>query len=97
MLPGCSFTSPERMTIHLPNLLVFLIIGAVAGWLAGLVMKGQGFGILGNVVIGIIGAVLGGQLFQFLGIYASGHIGTFVMAFIGALVLVFLVRLIKRL
>lgn len=84
------------MTVHLPDLLVFLIIGAVAGWLAGLVMKGQGFGILGNMIIGIIGALLGGHIFQMLGIYASGHVGTFVMAFIGAIVLVFLIRLIKR-
>jgi uncharacterized membrane protein YeaQ/YmgE (transglycosylase-associated protein family) len=84
------------MTINIPALLIFLLIGAIAGWLAGLVMKGRGFGVLGNMAVGIVGAVLGGSIFQFLGIHASGRVGTFVMAFVGAVVLVFLIKLIKR-
>jgi len=79
------------------NLIWFLIIGAVAGWLAGLLMKGRGFGILGDIVVGIIGAVLGGWLFGVLGISAGGGLaGSLIVAFIGAVVLLFLVRLIKR-
>ncbi|MBV8543631.1 MAG: GlsB/YeaQ/YmgE family stress response membrane protein [Acidobacteria bacterium] len=79
------------------NLIWFLIIGAIAGWLAGLLMKGRGFGILGDIVVGIIGAVLGGWLFGVLGISAGGGLaGSLIVAFIGAVILLFLVRLIKR-
>jgi uncharacterized membrane protein YeaQ/YmgE (transglycosylase-associated protein family) len=79
------------------NLIWFLIIGAVAGWLAGLLMKGRGFGILGDIIVGIIGAFLGGWLFGVLGISAGGGLaGSLIVAFIGAVVLLFLVRLIKR-
>jgi uncharacterized membrane protein YeaQ/YmgE (transglycosylase-associated protein family) len=79
------------------NLIWFLIIGAIAGWLAGLLMKGRGFGILGDIIVGIVGAVLGGWLFGALGISAGGGLaGSLIVAFIGAVVLLFLVRLIKR-
>jgi uncharacterized membrane protein YeaQ/YmgE (transglycosylase-associated protein family) len=79
------------------SLIWFLIIGAIAGWLAGLLMKGRGFGILGDIVVGIIGAVLGGWLFGVLGISAGvGLPGSLIVAFVGAVVLLFLVRLIKR-
>ena len=78
-------------------LIWFLIIGAIAGWLAGLLMKGRGFGILGDIVVGIVGAVLGGWLFGALGISAGGGLaGSLIVAFIGAVILLFLVRLIKR-
>jgi uncharacterized membrane protein YeaQ/YmgE (transglycosylase-associated protein family) len=79
------------------NLIWFLIIGAIAGWLAGLLMKGRGFGILGDIIVGIVGALLGGWLFGVLGISAGGGLaGSLIVAFIGAVVLLFLVRLIKR-
>ncbi|MEA2338174.1 MAG: hypothetical protein QOE82_2181 [Thermoanaerobaculia bacterium] len=79
------------------NLIWFLIIGAVAGWLAGLLMKGRGFGILGDIIVGIVGALLGGWLFGVLGISAGGGLaGSLIVAFIGAVVLLFIVRLIKR-
>ena len=79
------------------NFLWFLIIGLVAGWLAGVLMKGGGFGMIGDLVVGVIGAVLGGWLFGALGISAGGGlIGSLVVAVIGAVVLLFLVRLIKR-
>jgi uncharacterized membrane protein YeaQ/YmgE (transglycosylase-associated protein family) len=73
-----------------------LIIGAVAGWLAGKLMKGGGFGLLGNIVVGIVGAFIGGFLFSFLGISAGGWIGSIVTATIGALVLLYLVDLFKK-
>lgn len=79
------------------NFLWFLIIGLVAGWLAGVLMKGGGFGMVGDLVVGVVGAVLGGWLFGALGLSAGGGlIGSLVVATIGAVVLLFLVRLIKR-
>lgn len=74
----------------------FLIIGIVAGWLAGKISKGKGFGLLGNFVIGVIGAYIGGFLFAFLGLVTLGLLGTLIMATAGALVLLWLVQLIKR-
>jgi uncharacterized membrane protein YeaQ/YmgE (transglycosylase-associated protein family) len=79
------------------SLIWFLIIGAIAGWLAGQFMKGRGFGLLGDIIIGIIGAFLGGWLFRQFGVsLGGGLIGSLIVAFIGAVVLLFLVRLIKR-
>ena len=79
------------------NLLWFLIVGLIAGWLAGLLVKGGGFGLVGDLVVGVIGAFLGGFLFSTLGVSAGGGlIGSIVVATIGAVVLLFLVRLIKR-
>jgi uncharacterized membrane protein YeaQ/YmgE (transglycosylase-associated protein family) len=82
--------------MEIENLLIFLAIGAVAGWLAGLITKGKGFGIIGNMVVGIIGAVLGGFLFSWLGITAGGLIGSLVMATVGAVVLLFAIRIVKK-
>ena len=59
----------------LVDIIIFLVIGAVAGWLAGLIMKGGGFGLVGDIVVGIIGSVIGGWLFNLLGIAAGGLIG----------------------
>jgi uncharacterized membrane protein YeaQ/YmgE (transglycosylase-associated protein family) len=79
------------------QLLWFLLIGVVAGWLAGHLMKGGGYGLIGDLVIGVVGAVLGGWLFGVLGISAGGSIiGNLVTAVVGAVVLLFLVRLIKK-
>jgi uncharacterized membrane protein YeaQ/YmgE (transglycosylase-associated protein family) len=79
------------------NLLWFLVVGVVAGWLAGLLMKGGGFGIIGDLVIGVIGAVIGGWLFSTLGASAGGGLlGSIIVATIGAVVLLFVVRLVKR-
>jgi len=82
--------------MDLTSLVVFLIIGAVAGWLAGVVMKGGGFGLLGDIVVGIIGAYIGGWLFGALGIFAGGFIGAVITAFVGACALLFVIRLIKK-
>ncbi|MBU3070140.1 GlsB/YeaQ/YmgE family stress response membrane protein [Aestuariicella sp. G3-2] len=77
-------------------LIIMLAIGAVAGWLAGNLMAGGGFGLLGNIVVGIVGAVIGGFLFSFLGISAGGLIGSIITATVGAAVLLFVVGLIKK-
>ncbi len=75
----------------------FILIGLVAGWLAGQVMKGGGYGVLGDIIIGILGALLGGWLFGVLGIWPGGGLlGSLIVAFIGACLLLFLLRLIKR-
>ena len=79
------------------SLVWFLIVGIVAGWLAGVLVKGGGFGLIGDLVVGIVGAVLGGWLFSTLGASAGGGIvGSIIVATIGAVVLLFAVRLIKR-
>ena len=82
--------------MDLTSLLIFLAIGAVAGWLAGVLMKGGGFGLLGDIVIGIIGAVVGGYLFGLFGLEVGGLIGAIVTATIGAVVLLFVIRLFKK-
>ena len=82
--------------MDLTSLVVFLIIGAIAGWLAGVVMKGGGFGLLGDIVVGIIGAFIGGWLFGVLGIFSGGFIGAVITSFVGACILLFVIRLIKR-
>ena len=75
----------------------FLVIGAVAGWLAGLLSKGKGFGIVGNVIVGVVGAVIGGHLFRFAGVSAGGGlVGSLVTALVGALVLLFIINLIRK-
>ncbi len=78
------------------SLIWFLLIGLIAGWLAGQVMRGGGYGLVGDMIIGVIGALLGGWLFGLLGISAGGLIGSIIMAFVGAVVLIFLLRAIRR-
>ncbi len=78
------------------NLILFLIIGAIAGWLAGMIMKGKGFGVIGNLVTGIVGAFLGRFLFGVIGLSAHGMIGRLIAATAGAVVLVWVVNLIKK-
>jgi uncharacterized membrane protein YeaQ/YmgE (transglycosylase-associated protein family) len=78
------------------SLIAFLLIGLVAGWLAGLIMKGGGFGLIGNLIVGVIGAFVGGFVFSLLGVSAGGLVGAIVTATVGAVVLLFLVGLVKR-
>lgn len=70
----------------------FLVIGVVAGWLAGKLTRGRGFGLVGDLVVGILGALVGGFLFRFLGVYSFGAIGSLVTATVGATVLLWLIR-----
>jgi uncharacterized membrane protein YeaQ/YmgE (transglycosylase-associated protein family) len=75
----------------------FLLVGIVAGWLAGKVMRGAGYGIIGDLVVGVLGALLGGWLFGKLGIaIGGGLLGAIITAFVGALILVWILRLMKR-
>jgi uncharacterized membrane protein YeaQ/YmgE (transglycosylase-associated protein family) len=79
------------------SLLIWLLVGAVAGWIAGAVVKGGGFGLLGDIVVGILGAFIAGWLFPRLGVSIGvGIISVIVSAAIGAIILLLLVRLIRR-
>lgn len=79
------------------SILVFLIVGAVAGWLAGLIVKGGGFGLIGNMVVGIIGAFIAGYLFPAVGIsLGSGVLAAILHATIGAIILLVLIRIVKQ-
>ena len=82
--------------MDITGLVIWLAIGALAGWIAGKVMKGKGFGVIGNIVVGIIGALVGGFLFGLLGITAGGIIGSIITATVGAIVLLYGVGLIKK-
>jgi len=78
------------------NFLIFILIGAVAGWLAGVILKGKGFGFLLNLVIGIVGGFIGGWLFGVLKISLLGQLGSFIAAVVGAIILLWVISLFKK-
>ena len=82
--------------MDIAGLIIFLAIGAVAGWLAGTIMKGGGYGLLGNIIVGIIGAVVGGYVFGLFGISIGGLIGSIFTATAGAVLLLFIIGIIKK-
>jgi uncharacterized membrane protein YeaQ/YmgE (transglycosylase-associated protein family) len=83
------------MTLEL--LLIWLLIGAIAGWLAGTVVRGGGFGLPGDIIVGIVGAVIGGWLFGQLGILvAAGILGAILSATVGAIVLLLVIKVLRR-
>jgi len=73
----------------------FLFIGGIVGWLAGLIVKGRGFGIVGDIVVGVFGALLGGWMADVMGVYAYSSFGAFMTALVGAVILVSLTRFFK--
>ena len=79
------------------SFLYFIIIGGVAGWLAGRIMQGGGFGVLINIVLGIIGGVVGGWVFGLLGLSSGdGLIGSLITSLVGAVLILYVARLIKK-
>ena len=79
------------------TIIIWLVIGAVAGWLAGQIVKGGGFGLIGDIVVGIIGAVIAGWLLPRVGLYIGGGlIAEVINAVIGAVILLLVARLVKR-
>jgi uncharacterized membrane protein YeaQ/YmgE (transglycosylase-associated protein family) len=74
----------------------FIVVGLIAGWLAGRVMKGGGYGVLVDIILGILGGILGGWIFGALGWQGGGIIASLIVAFIGAVILVGITRLVKR-
>jgi uncharacterized membrane protein YeaQ/YmgE (transglycosylase-associated protein family) len=78
-------------------ILIWIVVGAVAGWLAGLVMRGAGFGLVGNIIVGIVGAVVAGFLLPKIGIVIGGGIiASIINAFIGAVLVLFVIGLLRR-
>ena len=85
------------MNIDPTALVIWLLIGAIAGWLAGQIMGGGGFGLVGDIIVGIIGAFIAGELFPRLGFaLGGGVVGAIIAAAIGACLLLFIVRLVRR-
>jgi uncharacterized membrane protein YeaQ/YmgE (transglycosylase-associated protein family) len=85
------------MPIDIGALIVWLVIGAVAGWLAGQIMTGGGLGLIGNIVLGIVGAVVAGWLFPSFGFEIGGPVvGAIINALIGAIIILFVLGLLKR-
>jgi uncharacterized membrane protein YeaQ/YmgE (transglycosylase-associated protein family) len=82
--------------MNLSSFIVFILLGALAGWICGLVTKGSGFGALGNIIVGIVGAFLGNFLFGLLGIVAFGLLGRLIFAVLGALLFVWLLKFIRK-
>jgi uncharacterized membrane protein YeaQ/YmgE (transglycosylase-associated protein family) len=79
------------------SFIIWIIVGAIAGWLAGMVVKGGGFGLIGDIVVGIVGAIIAGWLLPQLGIViGSGIIAAIIDAFIGAVILLVIIKLVKR-
>jgi len=79
------------------NLIIWLIVGGIAGWLAGMVVKGGGFGLIGDIIVGIVGGLIAGWLLPQIGIaIGGGFIAAIINAFIGAVILLIIIRLIKR-
>jgi uncharacterized membrane protein YeaQ/YmgE (transglycosylase-associated protein family) len=79
------------------GILAWIVVGLIAGWLAGQVMKGGGYGLVADIILGLLGGVLGGWIFEKLGVSTGGGmIGSIIVAFIGAVILVGITRLLKR-
>jgi uncharacterized membrane protein YeaQ/YmgE (transglycosylase-associated protein family) len=79
------------------SFIIWIIVGAIAGWLAGMVVKGGGFGLIGDIVVGIVGAIIAGWLLPQLGIViGSGFVAAVIDAFIGAVILLVIIKLVKR-
>ena len=86
----------HAVSMTLRDFLIFILVGALAGWLSGLITKGSGFGLVGNVIVGIIGAFLGNLLFGLVGIAAYSLLGHILFAIAGALLFLYLLRFIKK-
>jgi uncharacterized membrane protein YeaQ/YmgE (transglycosylase-associated protein family) len=82
--------------MYMNDFVYILLVGLIAGWLAGKIMKGKGFGLVGDLVVGVLGAIVGSWLFGIMGLGAYGILGSIVVALIGALLLLYIVRLVKK-
>jgi uncharacterized membrane protein YeaQ/YmgE (transglycosylase-associated protein family) len=92
---GWTLLGRAKMTVE--ALLILLLVGAIAGWAAGQIVKGYGFGLIGNIIVGVIGAFIAGWLLPKLGVHiGSGLVGQIISAFIGAVILLFILGLVRR-
>ena len=78
------------------NWIWFLLIGAIAGWLAGQITRGRGFGLLGDIIVGIVGALVGGFVFSLVGLQSFGTLGALVTATVGAIILLALLKMVFK-
>ena len=78
------------------HLILFLVVGVIAGYLAGKIMKGGGFGLLGDLIVGVIGSFIGYWVFGLLGITSGGILGLLIASVVGALILLYVIRLVKK-
>ncbi|BCE01533.1 GlsB/YeaQ/YmgE family stress response membrane protein [Marinicellulosiphila megalodicopiae] len=78
------------------SIIASLFIGGIAGWLSGNIMKGKGFGLIGNIVVGIVGAIIGGFTFGLAGFYADSIIGSIITSTVGACLLLYLIRILTK-
>jgi uncharacterized membrane protein YeaQ/YmgE (transglycosylase-associated protein family) len=85
-----------EFTLDPYGIIGWIIVGIVAGWLAGVVMRGGGYGIIGDMIVGLIGAVVGGFLFSLLGVGFGGWLGSIFIAFVGACILIAILRFMSR-
>jgi len=94
--PGARRDLGEK-AMSLEALIILIIVGAIAGWLAGIIVKGVGFGLVGNIIVGIVGAFIGTWLLGYLGVVIGGGLlGSIINATIGAVILLFIIGLVKR-
>ena len=85
------------MAVDLISIILFLLIGLSAGWLADVLVKGVGFGLLGDMIVGIVGALIGGLVFGLLNISIGGSfVGPLIAAFIGAVILLLIIKMVRR-
>ena len=98
LLSALLLTSEVIVVDYRRGIIGWILIGLLAGWLAGKIARGRGFGCIGDIILGLIGSLLGGWIFGLLGIWHGngGVIGSIIVAFIGAVILVWITRLIKR-
>jgi uncharacterized membrane protein YeaQ/YmgE (transglycosylase-associated protein family) len=89
-------TGAKTMPIDVQSLIILLVIGAIAGWLAGQVVKGYGFGLIGNIVVGVIGAYIGQALFPAFGFWGTDLVGIIISATLGAIILLLVIGLLRR-
>jgi uncharacterized membrane protein YeaQ/YmgE (transglycosylase-associated protein family) len=89
--------NPETPVLAYQSVITWIAIGAVAGWIAGLIVEGYGFGLVGNIIVGILGAAVAGVVAPVLGIYTHSTLGNLGAAIVGALLLLALIGLLRRL
>jgi uncharacterized membrane protein YeaQ/YmgE (transglycosylase-associated protein family) len=90
------YTKSKESTMSTEHLLLFLVIGVVAGFLAGKIMRGAGYGLVGDLIVGVIGSFIGVWVFGLLGIATGGILGLLVASVVGALLLLYVLRLVKK-
>jgi len=80
----------------LTNVVIWIVVGVIAGWLTGLVVKGRGYGLLGDLIVGLLGGIVGGFVLGLVGVAPANWLGQIVVSFVGGVILVTVIRLFRR-